>query len=110
MAWEFDAATAAWLTLTLVLCGVIAALTWLLLRQRRAARREHNSSTLLWIHVEVHNPLELARHHSRWGRHLGSLAPGVVTRRVHDIVSRELHSELADRGVEARVEVRRRSD
>lgn len=55
--------------------------------------------------VEVLNPLELARAHSRIGSSLAGVAPGLVRRRVYQTVASELRDELAERGVQANIEI-----
>lgn len=70
--------------------------------QARAALAQ-TPVTLLTI--EVLNPLELAREHSRIGASLAGVAPGLVRKRVYQTVARELREELADRGVEANIEI-----
>lgn len=55
--------------------------------------------------VEVLNPLELARAHSRVGSSLAGVAPGLVRKRVYQTVANELREELAERGVQANIEI-----
>lgn len=55
--------------------------------------------------VEVLNPLELARAHSRIGSSLAGVAPGLVRKRVYQTVASELREELAERGVQASIEI-----
>lgn len=71
------------------------------------ARKALAQAETMLLTVEVLNPLELAREHSRIGSSLAGVAPGLVRKRVYQQVARELGAELAERGVEANVEIRR---
>lgn len=57
------------------------------------------------IVVEVLEPISLAHRQSRLAGLLSGAAPKFIHRRVYDTVAGEMRTELADKGVEARVEV-----
>lgn len=57
--------------------------------------------------VEVLNPLEVAAAESSLARAVGGLTPSLITKMVYDRVKVEVERGLAERSVEARVEVRR---
>lgn len=58
------------------------------------------------IVIEIKNPAEVARRESRLARAFGSFMPRLVERRVDEEVASLLREALAERGVEAEVEVR----
>lgn len=57
--------------------------------------------------IEVLNPLEVAAAESSVVRAVGGLTPSLITKLVYDRVKAEVERGLAERQVEARVEVRR---
>ncbi|MBR9813919.1 hypothetical protein GYB61_08720 [bacterium] len=57
--------------------------------------------------IEVLNPLEVAASESSLIRAVGGLSPSLVTKLVYDRVKVEVERGLAERQVEARVEIRR---
>lgn len=59
--------------------------------------------------IDVLNPLALAREQSRYAGKLIAVAPELIRKRVYQIVASELQSELAGRGVEAEVTIRKSS-
>jgi len=71
------------------------------------ARKALAQAECMLLTIEILNPLELARAHSRIGSSLAGVAPGLVRKRVYQQVASELGEELAERGVEANVEIRR---
>lgn len=107
----------------LVLVGLAGALLWLTLRVRHlsavvtafsgdAAVDDEVPDLSVpdqrpRVVVDVLNPIELARANSRYARGLIGVAPGLVRRRVYEIVVRELRYELEQRGVEAEVDIHR---
>lgn len=74
--------------------------------ERARAALVHDADAMV-LSVEVLNPLELARANSRIGSSLAGVAPGLVRKRVYQQVARELGDELAERGVEANIEIHR---
>ena len=59
------------------------------------------------VTIEVLNPLEVAAAESSVMRAVGGLSPSLVTKLVYDRVKAEVERGLAERDVEARVEIRR---
>lgn len=57
--------------------------------------------------IEVLNPLEVAAAESSVVKAVGGLTPSLITKLVYDRVKVEVERGLAERSVEARVEVRR---
>lgn len=57
--------------------------------------------------IEVLNPLEVAAAESSVVRAVGGLTPSLITKLVYDRVKLEVERGLAERNVEARVEIRR---
>lgn len=57
--------------------------------------------------IEVLNPLEVAAAESSIARAVGGLTPALITKLVYDQVKGEVVRGLAERSVEARVEIRR---
>lgn len=97
--------------LGLAVAGLSAAL-WILWRRHRRLLRERGRPSRqdavaeLHLAVTVLNPERLARERSQIGRHMLPFAPLLVTRRVYEVIARELQGELRERGVEATIEIR----
>jgi NAD(P)H-nitrite reductase large subunit len=58
------------------------------------------------ILIEIKNAMQLARRRSFLARTVGALMPEVVARRVDEEVARLIREALAERGVEAEIELR----
>ena len=58
------------------------------------------------IVIEIKNPAEVARRESRLARAFASFMPRLVERRVDEEVASLLREALAERGVEAEIEIR----
>lgn len=58
------------------------------------------------IQIEIKNAMQLARQRSFLARTVGALMPEVVERRVDEEVARLIREALAERGVEAEIELR----
>lgn len=89
--------------------GLLAWALWLTVRVRRLRRALDTVETRSGyrLSVVVLNPRKLARERSPVGARMAVFAPGLVTRRVYEVVARELGEELAARGVEAQIEIHR---
>lgn len=59
------------------------------------------------IGIRILNPMELAAQKSAFAKNFGSLASGVIRRRVDDTVAGILREQLAEQGVQAQVQVYR---
>ena len=57
------------------------------------------------ITIEIKNAMQLARQRSFLARAFGALVPKTVARRVDDEVARLIREALAERGVEAEIEL-----
>ena len=92
--------------------ALLSAALWILWRRHRRLLRERDRLSrrdgIADLHLAgtVLNAERLARERSQVGRHMLPFAPRLVTRRVYEVVARELHVELRERGVEADIEVR----
>ena len=60
-----------------------------------------------FVTIEILNPLEVAAAESQAARTVGGLTPAFITKLVYDRVKAEVEAKLAERGIEARVEIRR---
>lgn len=60
-----------------------------------------------YVTIEILNPLEVAAAESAAARTVGGLTPAFITKIVYDRVKSEVEAKLAERGIEARVEIRR---
>lgn len=60
------------------------------------------------LSVVVRNPRQLARQRAPLGGRVAAIAPGFVTRRVYEVLARELDDELSARGVEVEIEIHER--
>jgi hypothetical protein len=58
------------------------------------------------IVIEIHNHHEVARRESILGRALHRLAPRFIQRQVEQRVAEEIGAQLADRGIEVRIQIR----
>ncbi|MES1943860.1 hypothetical protein PC39_07094 [Salinisphaera sp. PC39] len=96
--------------------AILSAALWALWRRHRRllqARDDLSRRDMVadfYLAVTVLNAERLARERSQVGRHMFPFAPRLVTRRVYEVVARELHIELRERGVEADIEVRGKRD
>lgn len=90
------------MTVAVVLLILSNAVTLALLVPRRR-RRATTGGARRVITVEVLNPIEVAAARSRLGGVAGTLAPGLITRAVHDRAMRTLRRELTAQGVVADV-------
>lgn len=57
--------------------------------------------------INILNPIEVARSNSRLGGIAGSVAPGMVTRKIYRQMGEQLKAQLAEHGIEAQVTVAR---
>lgn len=60
-----------------------------------------------FVTIEILNPLEVAAAESQAARTVGGLTPAFITKIVYDRVKSEVEANLVERGIEARVEIRR---
>lgn len=102
-----------WISAILGLLGA-GSFLWALLLAARVRRLQRQLAVLgrdtggaqesgYRLSVVVRNPAQLARERSRIGGRMIAFAPRLVTRRVYEIVARELGDELAARGVQAEI-------
>jgi hypothetical protein len=95
--------TIALVVLVVLLVAANTVTLWLLLHRDGAPVGPRGQRARRVITIEVLNPIELAAARGRLVGVAGSLAPGLVTRLVHDQTVRTLRRELTAQGVAADV-------